>query len=252
MNPYTKNLNRLEFVVTYACTGRCRHCSEGDHTDCGIHIDADAAAKAVLELAGAYQLTSLMTFGGEPLLYPDAVYAIHEAAREAGIPKRQLITNGFFSKNPAKIKEVCDSLADCGVNDVLLSADAFHQEFIPLDPVREFASGLRKRGVPLRMQPAWLVSRDDRNPYNRRTNEILAEFDAMGIPQNDGNVIFPSGNALKYLAGYFDTDQAYSNPYEDDPFDLRTVSVEPDGRTLDGCIYETGIVQILDQYTPRM
>lgn len=29
MNEYIKNLNRIEFVVTRACTGKCKHCSEG-------------------------------------------------------------------------------------------------------------------------------------------------------------------------------------------------------------------------------
>ena len=35
MNQYLKNLNKIEFIVTYACTGRCKHCSEGDHASCG-------------------------------------------------------------------------------------------------------------------------------------------------------------------------------------------------------------------------
>ena len=39
-----------------------------------------------------------MTFGGEPLLYPETVCKIHSAAKEMNIPKRELITNGYFSK----------------------------------------------------------------------------------------------------------------------------------------------------------
>ncbi len=50
MNKYLKNLNRMEFVVTWACTGRCRHCSEGEHSLSGEHIDADAAVEAVYEI----------------------------------------------------------------------------------------------------------------------------------------------------------------------------------------------------------
>ena len=47
MNPYLKNLSKIEFVVTYACTGRCKHCSEGDHTSCGEQINPQIAADAV-------------------------------------------------------------------------------------------------------------------------------------------------------------------------------------------------------------
>jgi hypothetical protein len=149
-----------------------------------------------------------MTFGGEPLLYTDAVYAIMTAAKDLNIPKRQIITNGYFSKNADKIREVAERLAECGVNDLLLSVDAFHQETIPLDVVRQFASEAKTCGIPIRLQPAWLVSATNDNPYNRKTRKILDSFADMGISVNEGNVIFPEGNALKYLKEYFD-----DNPY---------------------------------------
>ena len=47
MNQYLKNLNKIEFVVTYACTGRCKHCSESDHTFCGERINPEFAADAI-------------------------------------------------------------------------------------------------------------------------------------------------------------------------------------------------------------
>ena len=96
MNQYLKNLNKIEFVVTYACTGRCKHCSEGDHTSCGERIDPEIAADAVRKIAAEYDIKTVMTFGGEPLLYTDAVYAIMKTATELKIPKRQVITNGYF------------------------------------------------------------------------------------------------------------------------------------------------------------
>ncbi len=250
MNDYTKNISRLEFSVTWACSGRCRHCSEGEHTDCGEHLSPEAAAKAVRELAAVRKLTSVMTFGGEPMLYPETVYAVHSAAKELGIPKRQLITNGFFSRNIDKIAAAAVSLAECGVNDVLISADAFHQEFIPLEPVRQFALQAKKNGLPVRVHPAWLVSAEDNNPYNQRTREILAQFEAAGIAVSDGNVIFPSGNALKNLSEYFDENTLCSNPYEENPTDLRAVSISPDGSILGGNIHETGIAQIIEGYRP--
>ena len=96
MNPYLKKLNKIEFVVTYACTGRCKHCSEGDHASCGERIDPEIAADAVRKIATEYDIQTVMAFGGEPLLYPDAVYSIISAARESGVSHRQVITNGFF------------------------------------------------------------------------------------------------------------------------------------------------------------
>ena len=249
MNQYLKNLNKIEFVVTYACTERCKHCSEGDHTSCGERIDPQIAANAVQKIAAEYDIKTVMTFGGEPLLYTDAVYAIMTAANELNIPKRQVITNGYFSKNGDKIREVAERLAACGVNDLLLSLDAFHQETIPLNVVRQFAAEAKACGIPIRLQPAWLVSVTDDNPYNRKTREILDSFADMGISVNEGNVIFPEGNARKYLAEYF-TDELPENPYVEDPRDVRCVSFEPDGNVLGGNVYRNDIMEIIKDYAP--
>ena len=240
-NQYLKNLNKIEFVVTYACTGRCKHCSEGEHTSCGERIDPKIAADAVRKIAAEYDIKTVMTFGGEPLLYTDAVYAIMAAAKELNIPKRQVITNGYFSKNADIIHEVAKRLASCGVNDLLLSVDVFHQETIPLRVVKQFATEAKKCGIPIRLQPAWLVNVTDDNLYNRKTREILYSFADMELPVGEGNVIFPEGNALKYLAEYF-TDTLPENPYVENPRDVRCVSFEPNGNVLSGNVYERDIM----------
>ena len=249
MNPYLKNLRKIEFVITSACTGRCKHCSEGDHTACGERIDPGIAADAVRKISAEYDIQTVMTFGGEPLLYPDAVYAIMTAAKNLNIPKRQIITNGYFSQNPARIREVAEGLAESGINDLLLSVDAFHQETIPLDTVKRFAAEVQRAGIPLRLQPAWLVSVDHDNPYNRRTREILGSFADMGIAVNEGNIIFPEGNAARYLTGYF-THEIPENPYVEDPRDVRCVSFAPNGDVLGGNVYHTDVTDILETYTP--
>lgn len=249
MNEYIKNLNRIEFVVTMACTGRCKHCSEGEHSSNGEHIDGELAVQAIYDVCRNYKIQSLMTFGGEPLLYPEVVCRIHEAAKKMNIPDRDLITNGFFSKDEKRIKEVAYMLAQSGVCKILLSADAFHQETIPLEPVKYFAECVKKEGMQIKLNPAWLVSKTDRNPYNIRTQEILREFEQMDIQTAKGNVIFPSGNAKKYLSEYFDEKAEYINPYEDDPKDIRAISFSPNGDVLNGNITRMSIMDILNGYS---
>lgn len=248
MNDCFGNLHKIEFAVTMACTGRCKHCQNGDPVLSGEHIDAKTACEAVRSICAHYAIRTLMTFGGEPLLYPDTVCAIHRTARECGVGVRQLITNGYFSKNRERIESVVCDLSDSGVNDLLLSADAFHQENIPLEPVLFFAECAKKAGIPIRLSAAWLVSPEDDNPYNLRTREILRAFAQLKIPVGEGNVVFPSGNALKYLSEYFDPDVAESSPYDEDPNDIRTVSVCANGDVLNGNLYKTDVLTILRAY----
>lgn len=251
MNQYVKNLNRIEFVVTRACTGHCKHCSEGEHEGSGEHLDAGAAARVVRDVAERYDIASLMTFGGEPLIFPETVYAIHNAGKEAGIPARQMITNGFFTRDKSKIVSVAERLAQSGVNDILLSVDAFHQETIPLGSVKKFAAAVRQQGISVCAHPAWLVAPQDGNPYNLRTEEILREFEDMGIVRSEGNIIFPRGNALRYLGDYFDQDREYVSPYEEDPRDIRAICIDCQGDVLGENIDQRNILDILDKYAPQ-
>ena len=249
MNKYLKNLNKIEFVVTNACTGKCKHCSQGEHKRCSEKIDPKLAADAVRRISERYNITTVMTFGGEPLLHTDAVFSVMKAAKELNIEKRQVITNGYFSKNPEKIKEVANLLCECGVNDLLVSVDAFHQETIPLEVVRRFVAESVGCGIPIRLQPAWLVSPDDGNEYNCKTREILESFSYLNVPISSGNVIFPEGNALEHLAEYF-VDIMPENPYTEDPCDVKCVSFSANGDLFDGNIYRDDVMDIIENYTP--
>lgn len=139
-------------------------------------------------------------------------------------------------------------LADSGVQKVLLSVDSFHQETIPLDIVKYFAMCIKETGVEIKLNPAWLVSKEDENEYNKKTKEIIYEFEDLNIPQAQGNVIFPNGNAVKYLSEYFDEDKEYVNPYDEDPTDIRVISFSENGDVLNGNIYEKSIMEIIEEY----
>ena len=250
MNKYLKDLNRIEIIVTNACTGKCKHCSQGEHAGDMKTVPCDIALEAINGIASAYSISSIMTFGGEPLLFPDIVFNIHKTASYLGIPKRQIITNGFFSKDEYVIKKVAEGVVSSGANDILLSVDAFHQETIPLDYVKIFAECIKSIGGNIRLQPAWLVSEKDDNRYNIETRKILEEFSGLNIKTGSGNVIFPEGNARIYLKEYFEKDKEFKNPYEDDPERLTSVSIEPDGILLGKSLYKYNAVEILNSYTP--
>ena len=249
MNPYLKHLEKIEFVLTRACTGRCKHCSQGDHPGNAAHLDPRCCADLVRQVAGRFPIRTVMVFGGEPLLFPRAAAQILSAARDAQVPHRQLITNGYFTHSEKALKSTVSLLAESGVNDLLLSVDAFHQETIPLETVRTFALLVKEAGIPLRLQPAWLRSPEDPNPYNEKTRSLLQSFASNGFPVGSGNVIFSEGNATRYLAEYF-TDTVPENPYRENARDLRTLSVDSDGTVLGGNLYETDILELIASYDP--
>lgn len=241
-------LNRIEFVTTYHCSGRCKHCSVGHKLNMpgSDHVAAKESAEAVRWLASHFPIDSIMTFGGEPLLYPELTASLHAAARDSGIPTRQLITNGYFSKAPERIREVARQLAEAGVNDVLLSVDSFHQERIPLEPVKLFAQCFQKAAPGcIQLQPSWVVNREHRNTWNEKTEAVLKEFAEFGIPTNPGDDIFMAGNAIENLAAFYPPPAldmgavCGTQPYTEPLTAIRSLSVEPNGDVI-ACAWPIG------------
>ena len=82
--------------------------------------------------------------------------------------------------------------------------------------------------------------------------EMTRKYGMQGVAPllfavGDGNVIFPEGNAKRYLSEYF-TDFIPDNPYREDKRDLRTLSVDADGSVLNGNLYEASILELMEAY----
>ena len=249
MNPYLANLCKVEYIITYACTGACRHCSQGGSVRDSACIDGSRAAAALDKIAASYSLQTVMCFGGEPLLHVDAVCAIIGRAKTWGIPHRQVITNGYFTRDKNLLEQAARRLAECGVSDLRVSADAFHQRTIPVEYPLHFACAARELGIPVQVQPAWVQGREADNIFDRETHRIMDIFAMSGIDENAGNIIFPEGSAREYLSEFF-AQNAPSNPYEDDPYDVRCLSFDPTGGILGGNFLTEDILDILDNYKP--
>ncbi|MEA4824317.1 MAG: radical SAM protein [Clostridiaceae bacterium] len=260
-NPYLLSLGRLEFSVTYACTSDCAHCSVGKIRN-AEHIDRDTAVEAVREAVRYGTLESVMTFGGEPLLYAETVCAIHAEATRLGVGSRQIITNGVFSRDERRIRTVAAALADAGVNCVLLSVDAFHAACIPVDIQILFARALLDAGIQPRLHPAWLVSSLDDNLYNVETHRCLARFSVLRLPMTYGNIISPAGNAKTRLREYFPEQHPDMNfrcgdaQYTSRLDAVDCLSIDPNGDVIAcafpiGNLYRASLSEIITQYDPH-
>lgn len=257
------SVRRLEFVVTNACTGRCRHCSNGDPALLVPgHIEYARMRGQIASLAQAHGIESLMCFGGEPLLFPDETFAIYEEAAAAGIPCLQLITNGCFSGSDETVAAVADRVARSPVNDVLVSIDAFHQETLPLSRVRVFLEHASRGGARVRISPAWLVSPDDGNAYNEKTRAIIDSLADLGLETGRGNVIFAAGRAIASLGDYLEPvlfDPAFccgDAPYTAPLDRCDCLSIEPDGSVsvcgfTIGNVYRESLADIAAAYDPH-
>jgi MoaA/NifB/PqqE/SkfB family radical SAM enzyme len=257
-------LNRVEYVITDYCTGRCKHCSVIDRIQQAKgHLHYEKMKGVLSEICRSYKIDSVMCFGGEPLLFPEEVEGILYEASVCGINKREIITNGYFNKSAYVIADVVFSLEEAEVTNILLSVDAFHQEKIPIESVYEFAKKVIEGNIiNIKLHPAWLVDKDNDNPWNKKTKEILEQFNDLGIPISKGNSIVPSGNAVEFLSEYYPKQEidlsfhcgqaVYSSKLDE----VNSISIIPNGDVCVcgfsiGNVYREDINTILNRYDPN-
>jgi len=255
---------RIEFLVTYLCNGRCIHCYAPKQKE-GYprHIDASLAVDIVEKVGSVNNVESIMTFGGEPMLFPEVVCSIHREATRQEVSIRELITNGYWSDDIRVIKEIASSLKGCGVNQIHFSVDSFHQEQILISRVKTAIESCLEAGIEgLALNPCWLGSEDDDNWYNQETRAILDDLSGLPVRVSGGNVVEPSGLALVNLKEYLPPrvkvppgscgDMPYTEPLNN----LSCVSVEPDGRVAvcDGFYLgdasENDVLRLIEGYDP--
>ncbi|MBN1649198.1 MAG: radical SAM protein [Spirochaetales bacterium] len=234
MNRYL-DLDRLEFIITDKCTSRCRHCSNDTVME-GV-IDINDARTAIDLATERFAIKSLMTFGGEPLLYPDTVFAIHGYAREKGIPVRQIITNCFWTKDKNRIDAISAGLKEAGLNNVLVSIDCFHQEFLDFSTVQYGIRRLiRQRFDKIALHPCWYESAEGDNPYDAETRRLIDLVSGFGIPVSKGNVMLPEGRALHHFHERFKKIKTFAGmdctdlPYCDRPDVVRSLCMNANGK----------------------
>jgi MoaA/NifB/PqqE/SkfB family radical SAM enzyme len=227
------------------------------------HVNKDKAVDIVRKVGRVYAPKSIMTFGGESLLYPEIVCAIHEQAKKVSIPVREILTNGFWSTRAEKIQEIAQNLAKSGVTEVSISVDCFHQEFIPLKTVRKAANSLIAAGIErVSWNPCWVVSKGQDNKYNRRTTTILQKLRNLHVEESEGNSVQPKGRACSSLAEFFPPrtpvpkGKCGEMPYTEVLDSVKAISVEPDGRIAVcenfyiGNAFKSDIIDILKNYDP--
>ena len=247
MNAF-QDMHRLEFSVTYRCNSHCKHCQVGQDKRAShpAAIGGELAARIVHRL------------------YPDAVCAIHTAAAQEEIPHRSIITNAGMPRSETTFRDVARRLAESGVNSVYVSVDAFHQEHIPVEVVAGNVRALADAGIDeLVWNPCWVVSRGHDNPWNRRTQDILAALACLPVREDAGNTVQPKGHALEWLVDYLPPkiplptgtcgDMPYTGPLDA----IESISIEPDGGVavcedlIIGNAAQQDIIEILNGYDPH-
>ena len=161
-----QRLGVAALLYTYRCTIACRHCCFGCAGERPpVHMTTE---QSVCHLRQLHELGRVIHIaGGEAMLFWDDLLAALEAAFAEGVQPHFIESNASFATDDALVRERYAALQANGVVGMLLSADPYHQAFVP--PERY----LRARRLAREMfgpQNVWTTNAPD---------EAIAEFAAI-------------------------------------------------------------------------
>ncbi len=121
------------FLSTYKCNAVCDFC------ECGPEITEHLTAEDMIRYideACALGTVSLVVFsGGEPTLYREDLLRSISYANSKGLATR-VVTNGWWGKTKESASKFLEKLIDCGLTEMNISVDDLHQEWIPLESIK--------------------------------------------------------------------------------------------------------------------
>jgi MoaA/NifB/PqqE/SkfB family radical SAM enzyme len=150
-NVYNRSVTRDEpkfklwrsagLLLTYRCNAACEFCYYGCSPQKGglMPVETCVAAWRSLKVLAEEDAKIHLT-GGEPFLYWDHLVEILKEGRRQNLgPVDMVETNGFWATNDQLVEDWLDILLALGVQRMKISVDPFHQEYVPIEPVRRLA-----------------------------------------------------------------------------------------------------------------
>lgn len=119
----------LTLEIGLKCPIACRHCWSNCRPDRVEQMDINVLRTAIRQFGAIENSEIVALTGGEPFIYPDRLLIALEEINRFPHLKSGVITNGFWATSKRKAIETLESLPR--INQVCVSTDIYHKEFIP-------------------------------------------------------------------------------------------------------------------------
>jgi hypothetical protein len=192
-------------MVTYWCNARCAFCYVYSAPDRGGDMSVASAVelwRGLDRLAAAHGKTMRVHLaGGEPFGDWPLLLAIVRAARDAALTRLEKIeTNAFWATDDDLTRARLEQLDAMGMEKLLISADVYHQEFVPLERVQRCVVQGRKVLGPGRVRVRWWDFLQDPVDLRRRDPVAKRRAYAAALERHKDRL---TGRAAERLADFF-------------------------------------------------
>lgn len=186
-------LRELVFSVTNRCTARCRDCPVVHEGNPPHSLSADEMIQIIEDILHFGFLQLVVFTGGEPFLIGDDLNKVVKYAANHGVLTR-IVTNAYWATTKEKAVEILTDLKMAGLTELNISCDDFHQEFVPLENIRNANDAALAIDLPLllacRKTPGGVIDKD----YLSKYLGVQLKTFTSGEENPDNNVILDGVN----------------------------------------------------------
>jgi hypothetical protein len=134
-------------ITNYFCASACRHCLYNCSPRWEKNYISIEAAEENFRTAKSLGCSAVHIGGGEPLLRPEELGAVLDAARRAGVSIDYVETNSSWFKDPESAEALLAHLRPKGLHTLLVSISPFHNEHIPFSRTQGVLDAAARAGV---------------------------------------------------------------------------------------------------------
>lgn len=142
-----KRLSSGGVITNYSCMSRCGHCLY----NCGPrrskdYLDEETAERIFRRIADL-GCRAVHIGGGEPLIDPEKLFPVLNAARKTGVGIDYVETNSGWFTDANQADALLNRLREAGVHTLLVSISPFHNAYIPYSRVQGVIDACRRTGM---------------------------------------------------------------------------------------------------------
>jgi hypothetical protein len=162
-------------ITNYFCTSTCRHCLYNCSPRWEKTYIRVAAAEENFRTVKSLGCSAVHIGGGEPLLRPEELGAVLDAARRAGVSIDYVETNSAWFTDAESAEALLAQLRLKGLHTLLVSISPFHNEHIPFSRTQGVMDAAAKTGVHIFPWVAEFIP--DLSGLDRPRPHALSEFE---------------------------------------------------------------------------
>jgi MoaA/NifB/PqqE/SkfB family radical SAM enzyme len=225
---------RVGFMITKQCNAKCKHCMTTSSPEANEEMDLVAALRWLNESNKLEGIEGITITGGEPFIRYNTLVKLIKRITELD-KISHVVTNGFWAEDLDIAREKIRQLALVGLKRISLSTDSYHQEWIPLNYIKNACEAASSFGVKVQISATYLQKDDN--------IQLKEEFNGKVIIHEQP--ISPIGRALDEISLNLFDERKLSTYVDGEYCEITTPVIGSDG-TIYACPCRSLIIRDRD------